>query len=65
MLRVMLKGAVLVALLTPLASCQTRGGDECKIFLPISAASLDTRETQNQVAVHNAKGVAACRWAAP
>lgn len=62
MLRVMLKGAVLVALLTPLASCQTRGGDECNIFGPISASNQDARETQNQVAVHNGKGIAACGW---
>lgn len=49
----------------PLASCQTPGADECRIFQPIVASDADTRETKNQAAVHNEKGVAGCGWKAP
>lgn len=46
-----------------LASCQTHGGGDCQVFGPIVASSQDTRGTQNQIAVHNSKGMKICGWA--
>lgn len=45
-----------------LASCQTPGGGDCQVFGPIVATTQDTRNTQNQVAVHNQKGARVCGW---
>lgn len=36
--------------------------DECSIFSAIRGSSRDTAETRQQVDVHNAKGVGACKW---
>jgi hypothetical protein len=56
----------LIALTTPLASCQTLSAQgECKVFDPFYASSKDTRSTQNQASIHNEKGVAVCGWKMP
>lgn len=59
--RLIVSSAMLCLASTILPACSTTRS-ECVVFAPIVASDADTRETKNQVAVHNSKGVKVCGW---